>query len=331
MSKQQLPEQFVSNPIPTLQKFGEESERRLAATAYVTRDWLQFTSEDLLICNASNSSIKTGRTCRKLLRKLFEDGVELYSNALLHTKVAVFDFTTAFIGSANLSEFASQRIECGIVTSHSATVEAIVRFVYRLKTESLLIDEAFLTRIDELKITKRIPEFPTVAKDSIDALRDDTTGVTYWFFKGTTSLSTKAQEISDKMKAKWSEQVDEPTSDDFEEVSEDSNPLHFESLQHTDNRWVNDLQFGDRVLWAYESDDWGWIVMPPRTVVSKRVHGKSMIAGTVGRYWDEYRSIYRQRVFAILGLPENAALRKLDSIDEQLQQLLQRWDELADE
>jgi hypothetical protein len=331
MAKQELHEQFISNPIPILQKLGLESERRLAAIAYVTRDWLQFTAEDLLICDASDSAIETGRTSRKLLRELSESGVEIYSNSLLHAKVAVFDFATAFVGSANLSEFASQRIECGILTKHPSAVEAIVRFVYRLQSESILVDEAFLARIDGLKIDKRIPKLPARAKNSLGVLRDDTTGVAYWIFKGTKSLSRNAQEAGDKMKAKWSEQVDEPTSDDFEEVSEESDPLHFESLQHTDTRWVNDLQLGDRVLWTYESDEWGWIVMPPRTVVSKRVHGKSLIAGTVGRYWDEYRSIYRQRLFAILGLPENAALRKLDSNNEELQQILQRWDELANE
>jgi hypothetical protein len=331
MAKHEFHEEFISNPIPILQKLGLESERRLAAIAYVTRDWLQFTAEDLLVCDASDSAIETGRTSRKLLRELSDAGVEIYSNSLLHAKVAVFDFATAFVGSANLSEFASQRIECGVLTNHPATVEAIVRFVYRLQSESILVDEAFLARIDELKIEKRISTLPTQTKNSLGVLRDDVTGVTYWIFKGTRSLSRNAQEAGDKMKVKWSAQVEEPTSDDFEDVSEDSDPLHFESLQHTDSRWVNDLQLGDRVLWTYESDEWGWIVMPPRTVVSKRVHGKSLIAGTVGRYWDEYRSVYRQRAFAILGLPENAALRKLDTNNEPLQQLLQRWEELANE
>ena len=83
--------------------------------------------QDLLICDASDSAIGTGRTCRKLLRELLESAVELYSNSLLYAKVAVFDFTTSFVGSANLSEFASQKIECGIVTSHSVTVESVVR------------------------------------------------------------------------------------------------------------------------------------------------------------------------------------------------------------
>jgi PLD-like domain len=331
MAKQEFHEEFISNPISTLQKLGLVSERRLAAIAYVTRDWLQFIAEDLLICDASDSAIETGRTSRKLLRELSESGVEIYSNSLLHAKVAVFDFATAFVGSANLSEFASQRIECGIVTNHPSTVEAIVRFVYRLQSESIRVDEAFLARIDELKVDKRIPTLPSQAKNSLGVLRDDVTGITYWIFKGTRSLSRNAKEAGDKMKAKWSAQVEEPTSDDFEEVSEDSDPLHFESLQHTDKRWVDDLQLGDRVLWTYESDEWGWIILPPRTVVSRRVHGKSLIAGTVGRYWDEYRSVCRQRAFEILGLPENAALRKLDANNEQLQQLLQRWDELVDD
>jgi hypothetical protein len=331
MVKQEFHEEFISNPIPILQKLGSESERRLAAIAYVTRDWLQFSAEDLLICDASDSAIETGRTSRKLLRDLSNLGVAIYSNSLLHAKVAVFDFVTAFVGSANLSEFASQRIECGVLTNHPSTVEAIVRFVYRLQSESILVDEAFLARIDELKIEKRIPTLPTQTKNSLGVLRDDETGVTYWIFKGTRPLSRNAQEAGDRMKAKWSAQVEEPTSDDFEDVSDDSDPLHFESLQHTDTRWIDYLQLGDRVLWTYESDEWGWIIMPPRTVVSKRVHGKSLIAGTVGRYWDEYRSVYRQRAFAILGLPENTALRRLDSNNEQLQQLLEQWEELANE
>ncbi len=105
-------QQFVVNPIPVLRELGAASERKLAAIAYVTRDWLQFSSEDLLICDASDAAIETGRTCRKLLKELSEANVKLYSNSLLHAKVAVFDFQTAFVGSANLSEFAAKRIEC---------------------------------------------------------------------------------------------------------------------------------------------------------------------------------------------------------------------------
>jgi hypothetical protein len=323
-------QQFVVNPIPVLRKLGAASERKLAAIAYVTRDWLQFSSEDLLICDASDAAIETGRTCRKLLKELSDANVKLYSNSLLHAKVAVFDFQTACVGSANLSEFAAKRIECGIVTSHPPSVEEVVRFIYRLQNESVKIDDAFLNRIAKLKILKRVPQLPSKAKKTLIALQNDESGVTYWFFKGTQSLSKNAQEVGDKMKAKWADHVEESTSDDYEDISEEINPLHFESLQQSDERWINDLQLGDRVLWCYEDDDWGWIVMPPRTVVSKATYGKSLVAGTVGRYWDFSRSLYRKQVLELLELPENSSLRKIESDCAQLRKLIVDWDVLLE-
>ncbi len=151
--------------------------------------------DDLLICDASDASIACGRTSRELITRLASSGVHVYSNELLHAKLAVFDHEQAFIGSANLSQFASQRVECGILTSDRSVVEESIRFIYRLQQESILVDDEFLSQIAEIEITR--PEMPKLTagkKKSLARLKADKDKIKYWFFKGTHSLSKPAQE-----------------------------------------------------------------------------------------------------------------------------------------
>ncbi len=54
-----------------------------------------------------------------------------------------------------------------IVTSHPPSVEEVVRFIYRLQNESVIIDDAFLNRIAKLKILKRVPQLPNKAKKTL--------------------------------------------------------------------------------------------------------------------------------------------------------------------
>ena len=53
-----------------------------------------------------------------------------------------------------------------------------------------------------------------------------------------------------------------------------------------------------------------------------------MLAGTEGKYWDDWRSLYLETVLDLLKLPSNAALRCLPSTDENLRFLLREWDSL---
>ncbi len=320
---------FVIDPIPVLSELGTASQRKLAAFAYVTRDWLSMGEDDLLICDASDASIACGRTSRELITRLASSGVHVYSNELLHAKLAVFDHEQAFIGSANLSQFASQRVECGILTSDRSVVEESIRFIYRLQQESILVDDEFLSQIAEIEITR--PEMPKLTagkKKSLARLKADKDKIKYWFFKGTHSLSKPAQETGQLMRHTWQQTAEEATVDDDEDVSEDEDPLELSTLQHSDARWKT-IKKGDKVFWCYRAEDWGWIVLPPRTVVDLREHGASLLAGVEGRYWDHYRSIYRDQFLEALELKPNTALKSFDADDPQLCELLANWDRMA--
>ncbi|MEZ6081262.1 MAG: phospholipase D family protein [Pirellulaceae bacterium] len=319
---------FIPAPIELFQSLGSTSNRCIAAIAYVTKDWLELGDEDLLICDASDAAICTRRTDRLLLRSLVDKGVQVYSNELLHSKLVVFDYRQAFVGSANMSLFAAQRIECGVLTSDRRTVEDAVKFILRLRDESRPVDVKFLERIDQLALeTKRAPKLSKGERQVLAKMRQVSTSVAaYWFFKGTKQLSSKAQNAAEKLKTRWESTVDEVTADEYDEVPEDLDPLDFHTLQQSEERWKKHLCVGDKVFWCYEDSDWGWIVLPPRTVVSKREYGGSVLAGTEGRYWDFENSIYREQFLQAMSLPANASLRRISADDEKLQYLLANWD-----
>lgn len=320
---------FVSAPIEILQSLGNESKRCIAAIAYVTKDWLGLGEDDLLICDASDAAICSRRTDRKLLRSLVANGVQVYSNELLHAKLVVFDYEQAFVGSANMSLFAAQRIECGVLTSDRRTVDDAVKFILRLRDESEAdkVDDEFLDRIDALALdVQRIPKLPKTRRLLLDKMKTVDSTVAYWFFKGTKAISSKAQAAADKLKSGWKRGVDQVTADEYEAVPDDLDPLDFHALQHFDERWKKDLNVGDKVFWCYNDEDWGWIVLPPRTVVSKEQHGESVLAGTEGRYRDFERSIYRDQFLKALSLPANASLRRIAANDDNLKRLFSDWD-----
>ena len=87
---------------------------------------------------------------------------------------------------------------------------------------------------------------------------------------------------------------------------------------------------GDRIFWCYEHDDYGWIVLPPRTVTEIEKQGKSTIAGTEGRYWDEEQSVRLSVFVEQLGLRKNVSLDLIDPTDTKLTQLLREWKSLVD-
>ena len=316
--------EFISTPIKHIRNAANNSERKVAAIAYVTKDHAEFGDSDIVICDASDRAIQSRATCRNLLRHWFESGVQVYSKADLHSKMIVFDHETAFIGSANFSEAAERRVESGIFTSAPIAVAQCEKFILDLTEASDLVDEEFLDRIDSLKLKPRVRRKPMPKATKKSTLN-------YWFFKGTQSHSKKALETEATMRSDWSEGVSEPTSEDYgDEVPENENPLYFRALSHYSPRWRSGVSRGDRVFWCYYDDDYGWIVLPPRTVVSTTRQGRSTMAGTEGRYRDEEDSIGLKVVIDRLGLRKNVSMELIEASDPKLTQLLNDWDDLID-
>lgn len=317
---------FVASPIKEIRAVAQSAERKVAAIAYVTKDHADLAKSDILVCDASNRAIQTRATCRSLLRKWVDAGVQVYSLQDLHTKMIVFDHQRAFIGSANFSEFAERRVECGIFTSDSIVVAECEKFILDLTQRSKLIDAKFLKRVDGLKLRPTPASKPTPKSAKESTLK-------YWFFKGTTRLSKKSLELERLMRSGWNTTASEETTEDFdddEEIPGDENPLCFDALRHTSPRWVQDISRGDRVFWCYDHEDYGWIVLPPRTVVSTQSRGRAVLAGTEGRYRDEEDSVRLSVFLEELGLRKNVSLESIAPSNAKLIQLLSDWNRLVD-
>lgn len=316
--------EFIPNPIKKISSLSASSERKTAAVAYVTKDHAGFGESDLVICDASDSAIQSRVTCRKLLRKWHIDGVQVYSKQDLHAKMIVFDHESAFVGSANFSEFAERRVESGIFTTDPIVVAECEKFILELIEQAKFVDDEFLKRIEGLKLKPRKSQTRMPEKTKGSTLK-------YWFFKGTTDHSKKAQEIEDSMRSDWSEDSSEETTEDYDDdIPDDENPLSFSALRHSSPRWVKGISKGDRVLWCYDHEVYGWIVQPPRTVTSVTKQGRSLMAGTEGRHRDDEDSIRLDVLIEQLGLRKNVSLDAIASTNPSLTQLLHDWDDLID-
>ena len=141
---------------PRMRKLAKSANKKFAAVAYVTDDrYLKFGKDDILITDASDAAIKSGQTSAAVLKAALERKAQIASISGLHAKVYVFD-TNVFIGSANLSKESERRTEAALVTDQPGVVSAARLLIERLKTEGDIVDEAFVSRISKLPVTKRM-------------------------------------------------------------------------------------------------------------------------------------------------------------------------------
>jgi len=130
------------------------AKRRLAAVAYVTSDrHLKLIRNDILVCDASDTAIKTGQTSATILQSLARKGVEVWSRSDLHAKAAVFG-RFALIGSSNLSASSENNLtELSLLTDSGQIVAQIRAFIYGLRETSEKVDDDFLARILNLNVS----------------------------------------------------------------------------------------------------------------------------------------------------------------------------------
>lgn len=103
---------------------------RRAAIAYVGNfPPITFKNGDVLVVDASDESIKTGRTSAKTLSAFHKAGVELWSRAKLHAKVMLLD-DWAVIGSANASQQSKTTYtEAAIITDRPDVASQVEQFI----------------------------------------------------------------------------------------------------------------------------------------------------------------------------------------------------------
>lgn len=138
-----------------LERISKNAKSKRAAIAYVSDDSvIAFGKGDILVTDASEPSIKFGRTSAKILKKAFKKGAKIYSCDTLHGKTAVFD-QLAYIGSANCSENSKKHLdEIGLITDYPNVVSGAIQLINELIKKSKAIDSTYLERISKIKVTR---------------------------------------------------------------------------------------------------------------------------------------------------------------------------------
>lgn len=126
--------------------------QKRAAVSYVTSDSiLKFSSNDLLVLDASIESVKRGSTSASVIKRAISRGANVVSMPELHAKVMIFD-ATAVVGSANISIRSAKTLREAIsVLSDVAFVEKANRWIETLAQEGQQIDEPHLNRLLEIE------------------------------------------------------------------------------------------------------------------------------------------------------------------------------------
>lgn len=137
-----------------LKELSTISRFKSAAVAYVTDDeFIAFRKGDTLVVDASDQSIKTGRTSAKILNKAFQKGAALYSCDSLHGKAIVFD-NHVYVGSANISKNSVNHLnEMGVLSDSPNLISETLQVISELEKTSERIDEAFMKHALSLPVS----------------------------------------------------------------------------------------------------------------------------------------------------------------------------------
>ncbi|MBT2270217.1 hypothetical protein J7E69_01770 [Rhodococcus enclensis] len=110
----------------------KKSGPRKAAVAFLRREALSLmplTENDVLVCNASDSALRSHSTSPDAISDYLGRGVDVWSSAALHAKV-IATSKWAIVGSANASRHSVQRTnEAAIITDDSEIVAEVKNFV----------------------------------------------------------------------------------------------------------------------------------------------------------------------------------------------------------
>lgn len=123
------------------------SGRVYVASGYVSKgayELLPLKKGDVLVCDASPQTVRSGSTDPRALRPFLKAGVEVWTKAGLHAKVVVLP-KRAFVGSANASDHSAKKLfEATLETVESDEIRLLRAFVQELclspVTESLIRD-----------------------------------------------------------------------------------------------------------------------------------------------------------------------------------------------
>jgi hypothetical protein len=125
--------------------------RTVAAIAYVTKRLLDLERGDLLVCDASEISVKAGRTDPKVLLKYLRKGVSVWSHPGLHAK-AIVRGRLAIVGSANSSNSSADGTlsELVAILRRRPAVAGVRERIEILARRSTMLDPVTLGRLAPL-------------------------------------------------------------------------------------------------------------------------------------------------------------------------------------
>lgn len=137
----------------------DQSTCTVAAVAYVTNvDDVHFKASDILVIDASEEAIRTGKTSAFIVENLLVRGVLLYSCPNLHAKVYVFE-DSVIVGSSNLSSSSrSVLIECATLTRDTTLIVEVRNWIQHLSSRSERIDQDFVDRAKAIVVERPEPE-----------------------------------------------------------------------------------------------------------------------------------------------------------------------------
>jgi hypothetical protein len=175
-------EKFLTGDIwNEINRLSRDQEEKIAAIAYVTSKQLWLSKGDILICDASFSSIQSGQTSAKILEHYYMMGVKLFSNDQLHSKLML---TKKFlvIGSANLSiNSAKNLIESAVITYNDILMSQVKAFCYSLMEESHALSRKGINSLLKIEVSKQFikPKMRSKTRRKIF-------GDKYWFISALT-------------------------------------------------------------------------------------------------------------------------------------------------
>jgi hypothetical protein len=140
-----------------IHELARRSQKVVAAVAFVGKSvhkLLPWPKGSVVIADLSEDQVKGGSSSAKGALRLLKAGVEVRSLPGLHAKVLVFD-RHAVVGSMNLSEQSSSRLEEAGVVLEGHEVAEVRSYVEFLRQEAEVLDEA-----DLKELAKREPVRP---------------------------------------------------------------------------------------------------------------------------------------------------------------------------
>lgn len=174
----------------------------VVAVAYIGSDaprLLPLKRGDILVCDASEASIKSRTTSADALRTFHNRGVKIYSREGLHSKIVVLA-DRVFVGSANASRHSEQDLdEVMLETVNKAVLKQSRSYVMDLVKDFRRVGKADLLKLNDIPLSRlsRLPrrqDPPEHVPEQVDRLWIILTNKIEW---NTSSSTQYKSELSD--------------------------------------------------------------------------------------------------------------------------------------